>query len=81
MNEQNIISKQRFLELPVGKAENKVLDFFEENPNQAFKYLLICERVGLKKSAIYVALNNLIRIKLIEKRGEYYCLKEKEQRK
>ena len=75
MIDKNIISKEEFLKLPVGKAENKVLDFFEENPNKAFKYLLICERIELKKSATYVALNNLIRIKLIEKRGEFYCLK------
>ena len=76
MNKETI-SKEEFLRLPVGKAENKILDFFEENPNKAFKYLLIFEETGIKKSTVYVALNNLIRIKLIEKRGEYYCLKWK----
>lgn len=76
MESKETISKEEFLKLPVGKSENKVLDFFEENPDEAFKYLLISEKIGLKKSAVYVALNNLIRIKLIEKRGEYYCLKD-----
>lgn len=75
MENRDTITKEEFLKLPVGNAENKVLDFFEENPNKAFKYLLICERTGLKKSAAYVALNNLRRIKLMEKRGEFYCLK------
>ena len=74
MNKQ-IISKEDFLILPSGRTENKLLDFFKLNPDEAFKYLYICERVKLKKSTVYVALSNLIKINLIEKRGEYYCLK------
>ena len=75
------ISKQEFLKFPVGEAENKVLDFFKGNPNSAFKFSLICKTIGLKKSVVYVALNHLTRIELIEKRGEYLCLKKKEQGK
>ena len=74
MNKE-IISKQEFLKLPKGRTEGKLLEVFQENPNKAFKYSVICERVGLKKSTVYVALRNLLKTELIDKRGEYYCLK------
>jgi len=74
---EEIITKEKFLKMPKGKTENKVLEIFQLQPNKAFKYLAICKIITLKKSSVYVALNNLIRINLIEKRGEYYALKEK----
>ncbi len=69
------ITKEEFLKLPKGKTENKILVVFQENPNKAFKYSAICEKVGLKSSTIYVVLNNLLKTEYIEKRGEYFCLK------
>ena len=73
---EEIISRERFLKLPIGKPENKLLDIFQKEPDKAFKYLKLCELSKLLKSAVYVILSNLIRMELIEKRGEYYALKE-----
>jgi predicted transcriptional regulator len=81
MNNKGIISREKFLKLPKGKTENKVLEIFQSQPNKAFKYSAICEMAELKKSTIYIALNNLIKTELIEKRGEYYALKEKKNGK
>ena len=74
--EKEIISREDFLKLPIGKPENKLLEIFQKEPNKAFKYLTLCKISELKKSAVYAILNNLIRMELIEKRGEYYALKE-----
>ena len=70
-----IISKEEFMKLPKGEAENKVLDIFKQNPISAFKYTTLCEMTKLKKSYIFCLLNNLRKLEMIEKRGEYFCLK------
>jgi len=75
---KDIISRELFLKLPIGKTENKVLEFFNDNPLKAFKYSAICKEIGLQKSTIYIVLNNLVKTEFIEKRGEYYCLKLKQ---
>lgn len=79
MSEKEIISRKDFLNMPKGRTENKVLDFFKLNPNQAFKEKYIGKFMGLQKSAIYPVLNNLIKVNLIEKRGEYFCLKDEKE--
>ncbi len=74
--ENEIISREDFLKLPIGKPENKLLEIFQKEPNKAFKYLTLGKISKLKKSHVYAILNNLMRMELIEKRGEYYALKE-----
>jgi hydroxymethylpyrimidine pyrophosphatase-like HAD family hydrolase len=69
------------MKLPKGEAENKVLDIFKQNPNKAYKYSAICEILKLKKSYVFCILNNLRKLEMIEKRGEYFCLKDKEELK
>ena len=73
-----IISKEEFIKLPKGEAENKVLNIFRQNPDKAFKYTTICEIAKLRKSYVFCLLNNLRKLEMIEKRGEYFCLIQKE---
>ena len=77
--EREIISIKDFKQLPKGRTENKIIDFFKNNKDKAFKQIYISKVLGLKKSTIYISLNNLLKTELIEKRGDYYAFKEQKE--
>jgi len=73
---KDVIDIKEFSRMPKGKGENKILSFFKENPKKAFKGKLIIKKTGYSKGRVYKALANLIYAGLIEKKGEYYALKQ-----
>lgn len=76
---EEIISIKEFKNMPDGKSENRLLEYFKENKDKAFKIDYINNNFDMSRSMIYSSIRTLILAKLIEKKGDYYAfLGEKE---